>query len=109
MKKTPTHKILLAIVAATAFIAGSKPISAQKMTYPSSKKTDVVFEYSGHKVPDTYNWLEADGSADVQKWITDQNKFTQNYISTVPYRDRIAARLKQIWDYPKYSAPSKKG
>ena len=110
MKNEPTKIFVLAIVAATALISCKKSApKEEKMAYPTSKKVDSAFEYSGHKVADPYNWLEADGSADVQSWIDSQNQFTHNYINAIPYKDKIAARLKEIWDYPKYSAPSKKG
>lgn len=110
MKSSTTKIFVLAIVAATALISCKKTApKEEKMAYPTSKKVDSTFEYSGHKVPDTYNWLEADGSADVQSWIDSQNQFTHNYIDAIPYKTKIAARLKEIWDYPKYSAPSKKG
>lgn len=110
MKNKPTKIFALAIVAATTLISCEKSApKEEKMAYPISKKVDSAFEYSGHKVADPYNWLEADGSADVQSWIDSQNQFTHNYINAIPYKSKIAARLKEIWDYPKYSAPSKKG
>jgi prolyl oligopeptidase len=74
-----------------------------------SKKTETSFDYSGTKVADPYNWLEADGSADVKSWIDSQNVFTKNFIEAIPFRNTIRKRIEEIWNYPKYSAPSKKG
>ncbi|HVV54697.1 MAG TPA: prolyl oligopeptidase family serine peptidase, partial [Mucilaginibacter sp.] len=37
------------------------------------------------------------------------NKVTQDYLGQIPYRDSIRARLEQLWNYAKYSAPFKEG
>lgn len=94
------------IIAPACKTNGSKEV---KMAYPESKKTETSFDYNGTKVADPYNWLEADGSADVKSWIDSQNVFTKSFIDAIPFRNNIRKRLEEIWNYPKYSAPSKKG
>jgi prolyl oligopeptidase len=110
MKNNSLQKIVVAIVAVSVLFACKKPApKEEKMAYPESKKVDTVFDYHGTKVADPYNWLEGDGTDDVKAWIEAQNEFTNNYIDSIPYKGKIFSRLKEIWDYPKYSAPSKKG
>lgn len=110
MKKIYSKKILLAIVAASAVIACKKQApKEEKMAYPESKKIDSVFDYHGTKVTDSYMWLEGDGTDEVKDWIEAQNQFTSNYVDSIPYRNKIYDRMKEIFDYPKYSAPSKEG
>lgn len=108
--KSNSFKISLFALLVVFVISSCKQTAkSAKMTYPISKKTDSVFDYNGTKVADPYNWLEADGSPDVQKWIEDQNKLTFGYLDSIPFRANIRKRLEEIWNYPKYSAPSKVG
>ncbi len=110
MKNNSSKKIVVAIVAVSVLFACKKPApKEEKMAYPESKKVDTVFDYHGTKVADPYNWLEGDGTDDVKAWIEAQNEFTGSYIDSIPYKGKIFSRLKEIWDYPKYSAPRKKG
>jgi prolyl oligopeptidase len=110
MKKIPAYLFLIAIssaILASSCKNGGK--NEEKMAYPVAKKVDSAFDYNGTKVADPYNWLEADGSADVKNWIEAENKLTFGYIDSIPYKQNIRKRLEEIWNYPKYSAPSKKG
>jgi prolyl oligopeptidase len=77
--------------------------------YPESKRIDVVDEYHGVKVADPYQWLENDTAEDVVSWVKLQNEVTQDYLSQIPFREQFKQRLTQIWDYPKYGSPFKKG
>ncbi len=110
MKKISVYLFSAAIASVIIAPACKKTDSKEaKMAYPESKKTETSFDYSGTKVADPYNWLEADGSADVKSWIDSQNVFTKNFIEAIPFRNTIRKRIEEIWNYPKYSAPSKKG
>lgn len=77
--------------------------------YPPTKKIDVVDDYFGVQVFDPYRWLENDTSADVKAWVDEQNKITFDYLYQIPFRDKIKKRLEEIWNYPKYGSPFKKG
>lgn len=68
-----------------------------------------VDDYFGTKVPDPYRWLEDDNSAETAAWVTAENEVTQNYLSQIPFRDKIRNRLTELWNYPKYGVPSKHG
>lgn len=84
--------------------------SPQKnMTYPETKKTEVTDTYFGTTVKDPYRWLEDDRAADTKEWVTAQNKVTQNYLATIPFRIDIKTRLEKLWNYEKYTAPFKEG
>lgn len=110
MKNSSPKKIVVAIVAASALFACKKQApKEEKMAYPESKKIDTVFDYHGTKVEAPYHWLEGDGTEEVTNWIEAQNEFTNNYIDSIPFKEKIFNRFKEIWDYPKYSAPRKKG
>ncbi|MGV3509035.1 MAG: prolyl oligopeptidase family serine peptidase [Sphingobacteriaceae bacterium] len=83
--------------------------TVKKMNYPISKKDNTVDIYFGIKVEDPYRWLENDLAEDTKAWVIEQNKVTQNYLSRIPYRDKIKQRLEKLWNYEKYGAPFKEG
>lgn len=80
-----------------------------KLSYPKARKTDQADDYHGVKVADPYRWLEDDRSAETADWVKAQNKVTFDYLAQIPYRKQLQSRLEQVYNYPKYSAPSRKG
>ncbi len=101
-----------AILVLAVFIAvTASSIHAQKtnMQYPETKKGDVTDTYFGTKVADPYRWLEDDRSSETEAWVKEQNKVTEGYLETIPFREEIKERLTTLWNYEKYSAPSRHG
>ena len=96
------------IFTATAFFTMLIHLNAQ-IEYPVTKKADQQDDYFGKKVHDPYRWLEDDNSTDTKGWVVEQNKVTQDYLSKIPFRDKVKSRLQELWNYPKYSSPFKKG
>ena len=92
--------LVLALLSATA--------SAQ-MIYPTTRKVDHVDEYHGTKVTDAYRWLEDDRSAETGAWVKAQNEVTFAYLNKIPFKGKIFSDLEKAYNYPKYSAPRKKG
>jgi len=80
-----------------------------QLKYPDTKKENVVDDYNGAKVEDPYRWLEDDNSEQTKAWVKEENKVTFDYLSRIPYRDRIKKRIEEMWNYPKYGAPFQKG
>ena len=83
--------------------------NAQKIKYPETKKIDHVDDYHGTKIPDPYRWLEDNNSKETAEWVEAENKVTQDYLAKIPFRDAMKKRLTELWNYEKYSAPSKHG
>jgi prolyl oligopeptidase len=80
-----------------------------KFQYPETKKVDTVDIYFGKEVADPYRWLEDDNSEETAAWVEAQNELTQAYLSKIPFRQKMNERLTEIWNYPKYRAPFKRG
>ena len=89
--------------------ANNHLLQAQKMKYPVTNKVAHQDNYFGTVVNDPYRWLEDDRSAETQDWVKNENVFTQDYLSKIPFREEIRSQLKEIWNYEKISAPFKKG
>lgn len=81
----------------------------EPLKYPETKKCDTVDNYFGTAVADPYRWLEDDFSDETANWVKAQNEVTNNYLAKISYRDKMKNRLQEIMNYPKESAPSKKG
>ncbi|NPD85792.1 S9 family peptidase [Lentimicrobium sp. L6] len=79
------------------------------LNYPISQKVDTVDIYHGVEVADPFRWLEDDNSDSTKAWVSKQNKVTNDYLAEIPFRQKIKDRLTEIWDYPKYGMPFKKG
>ena len=84
-------------------------LSIAQIKYPDTKKVSQSDDYFGTKVADPYRWLEDDNSAETKAWVTEENKVTAAYLATIPFRDKVRKRLEEMWNYPKYSSPFKKG
>jgi len=84
-------------------------LKAQNLQYPETKKINHIDEYHGVKIADPYRWLEDLNSEETKEWIEAQNKLTNNYLSNIPYREKIKKRLTELWNYERYSTPFKVG
>jgi len=80
-----------------------------QLKYPTTKKTDSSDNYHGTVVADPYRWLEDDNSPETKAWVKEQNKVTFDYLASIPYRDKVRQRLKEVWNYARYGAPSRHG
>lgn len=80
-----------------------------QLTYPTTKKVDTVDQYFGTKVADPYRWLEDDKSEETKAWVTAQNKVSFGYLEKSPYRAQFQKAIEKVFNYPKYSAPFRKG
>lgn len=79
-----------------------------KLSYPATRKVDTVDTYFGTKIVDPYRWLEDDRSKETGDWVKAQNSVTFDYLSKIPFRDKIKERLTKIWNFEKRSTPFKK-
>ena len=84
-------------------------LDAQSLTYPIARKSDVADDYHGTTVADPYRWLEDVDSPETRAWVEAENRVTFAYLEQIPERESIRRRLTELWDYPKYGAPFKKG
>ena len=103
-----SHALFL-FVTSLFIISGCMQNQKSKIHYPTAKKTDTVDVYFGHQIADPYRWLEDDNSPETEAWVEAENKITFDYLSKIPFRNKLEEHLKEIWNYPKYRVPFKKG
>jgi prolyl oligopeptidase len=92
----------------TLFLISPCLLMAQ-LKYPTTRTVEQKDNYHGTTVTDPYRWLEDDRSAETAEWVKQQNQVTFSYLEKIPYREALKKRLEKIYNYAKYSAPSRKG
>jgi prolyl oligopeptidase len=75
----------------------------------STPRGPQVDYYHGERVADPYRWLEDTNDPETLSWVKHQNERTEAFLSRVPTREALRARLTQIWDYPKAGTPFERG
>ncbi|MFP4460587.1 MAG: prolyl oligopeptidase family serine peptidase [Thermotogota bacterium] len=71
--------------------------------FPKAKKENIEEKHFGIRIKDPYRWMENEEDDDLKAWLEAQNELTQSYFNEIPERDIIKKRLRQLYDYPKYS------
>ena len=118
-------RMVLTAVAASVLMACSPQQSAEQaqepqteqqaqqesaqMQYPETRKGDVVDTYFETEIADPYRWLEDDRSEETENWVKAQNEVTFDHLENIPFREKIEARLTELWNYEKVSAPRFEG
>jgi prolyl oligopeptidase len=107
MKKST--KMIVSCLILGLFLVTSEFAKKPPIKYPISKKVDQVDDFFGTKVKDPYRWLEEMNSPETRQWINAQIEVTDNYLSSIEFRPRLKARFTELWNYVRYSSPSKEG
>jgi prolyl oligopeptidase len=109
---------LLSLLAIITFVYSCKSSDSASLTtyesiavtYPvTAKDTTVKDLYFGTTVADPYRWLEDDMSPATAEWVKAENAVTQDYFKKIPFRDAIAKRYEELYNYEKYNNPFKEG
>nr|XP_014345063.1 PREDICTED: prolyl endopeptidase [Latimeria chalumnae] len=78
--------------------------------YPETYRDEsVVDDYHGHKILDPYSWLEDPDSEQTKVFVEAQNKITEPFLEKCLVRGLFKERMTELYDYPKYSCPFKRG
>ncbi|MCZ6560405.1 MAG: S9 family peptidase, partial [Gammaproteobacteria bacterium] len=113
MKKLATYSVVMLLtlallVACTEYVPDT---GVDRLKYPETATVDHIDDYHGTEVADPFRWLEDDVRENqaVRDWVDAQNAVTFSYLATIPEREVITRRMKELWDYERYSLPEKMG
>ena len=81
----------------------------ERLTYPESRRGDVVDDFFGAPVADPYRWLEDADDPEVREWTRKQHNLALEALNSLKGRDTFERRLREVWDYPKFEIPRKRG
>ncbi len=98
-----------ALMSADVTLAAAAVDEASALVYPKARASEQMDDYFGTKVSDPYRWMEDVDSAEVKSWVNAENKLTQGYLAQIPGRDRMHARLMQLTNFERYTAPARRG
>lgn len=84
---------------------------APAIAYPATRRSDVADVQFGVTVADPYRWLENDVRSDseVAAWVAAQNQVSSAYLSALPGRDALAARMRELYRYDRIGLPTRAG
>jgi len=91
-----------------AFVSTAAGLAAQVSEYPAARRSDHTDLYFGQKVADPYRWMEEIDSPETRSWVNAERAYTAARFAGMPERQAIHARLKQLWNVPKYGIPEKR-
>jgi prolyl oligopeptidase len=100
-----THAFRASLLLAAMFVT----VEGQSLQYPQTRRADQTDDYFGTKIADPYRWLEDDNSAETAAWVDAENKVTFGFLASIPARDRLRARLTELWNYERHGSPSREG
>ncbi|MET7282424.1 prolyl oligopeptidase family serine peptidase [Kribbella sp. NPDC005582] len=78
------------------------------MTYPDSRRDDVVETLHGHEIADPYRWLEDPDAPETQDWVRRQNEYTEAELASYPEREWFQTTMSAILARPRAGVPAKK-
>src|SRR5688500_5331257 len=86
-------------------------VAAPAITYPQTRRMDLVEPQFGVPVADPYRWLENDVRTDpeVRAWVEAHNAVTNAFLATLPARAPFKARMTELYDYERFGIPDKQG
>ncbi len=73
---------------------------------PVAKVDTVTDDYGGTKIEDPYRWLEDARSPATRAWITEENDYTQKYLSQLSTQPKISSELTALMRVDQYSMPT---
>ena len=100
-------KRTLLVVTLSAIAVGCAPTETKEagLKYPVPRKDNVVDDYGGTKIADSYRWMEALDSKEVADWVAASNGVTEPYLRSLPLREHFNTRLTELWNYPRVGLP----
>src|SRR6266567_505840 len=79
------------------------------MTPPFSPIEPVTDVLHGIPVTDPYRWLEDQDSPRTRQWLSAQSEYARSYLDSIPGRDRIRERIRELVDVETYDSIQKVG
>ena len=89
--------------------AGVLTDQSTPFAYPAARRSEQLDDYHGTTVADPYRWLEDVDSPETTAWIEAENTVTEAFLAEIPQRGAVRDRLNAIWNYERFSVPSREG
>ncbi|MBD5235665.1 MAG: S9 family peptidase [Barnesiella sp.] len=101
MKKS---SIIFTAMAMTTVLSGR---SGERLQYPAAPADPATDRYFDITVTDTYRPLENDTAAATLQWVEAERSLTEQYLSKIPFRDKLRSHIASFQNYNKTGLPWK--
>ncbi|XP_022133468.1 prolyl endopeptidase-like [Momordica charantia] len=98
------------------FLSSSRPnmgsLSAllHPLHYPTARRDEsIVDDYHGVQIADPYRWLEDPDAEEVKEFVQKQVKLTESVLQKCESREKLRAKITELFDHPRYEPPFKRG
>ncbi len=78
-----------------------------QINYPNPNKEIIQDTIHGSLIEDPYRWMEKEHSKPLNRWIKEENKITQKYLSKIKYVKEFRNLLNQSTNFERFSLPFK--
>jgi prolyl oligopeptidase len=75
------------------------------VSYPESRRSDVVETLHGEPIADPYRWLEDPDAPETTAWVEAQNELTDAYLAALPDREWFRATMAAVLRRPRAGVP----
>jgi len=91
--------------------AADATAGAVRISYPPTRRADLVEPQFGVPVADPYRWLENDvrQDAEVRSWVEAQNRITDAFLDALPEVAAFKSRLTRLYNYQRVGLPREAG
>jgi prolyl oligopeptidase len=103
------HPLVLSALLAAAPAIAQSTSHQDSLVYPATRTVDIIDRFGSVTVADPYRWLEELNAPETAQWVAAENAVTGAYLATLPMRAPLKARITELWNYPKVSAPRWQG
>lgn len=79
------------------------------MTYPPTKRDDIVVRIHGRELADPYRWLEETDDPEVREWVKLQNEVGRAYLDRLPSREFFRRQVESQFRHGLISLPMIRG
>ncbi len=105
----PTFRRLAPALLLPLLACSTDTFDPDPVEYPETRTVDQVDDYFGVQVADPYRWLEDLDGEETAAWVAAQNEVAEPFLASLPGRTAIEDRLREIWNYERWSTPGKRG
>ena len=84
-------------------------VAPEALVYPEAVRDGQSERIHGVEVADPYRWLENLDDARTRLWVGAEANLARSYLASLPGRDHIARTLTGIWNYERWTPPTRLG
>lgn len=86
-------------------VASSSVTAGEQLSYPPTRRGDVVEQRHGYEIADPYRWLEDPDAPETAAWVAAQNAVTEGYLAGLPDREWFADTMRRVLQRPRTDVP----